>query len=239
MAIAAVCPHCEALYKLADDQAGKRVRCRQCKRPFDVAGAAATRGGVHRLERPLGVPPPAIPPALPPRPPAPPLALPASEPEPERLREEHDDHERDRDREPRDSEPLDLPPPPVPNNLVLWVGLGIGGALVLVVALCAGLIWHVSNRVGRGVDRMIDQAKKGQPPIALPALPVTNQFEAMAALRSVDARQRQRGAEWFANQVPDPDPQRRADVRTALQPLLQDHDLGARAAARRASDVWR
>src|SRR5262245_51025828 len=145
MAIAAVCPHCEALYKLADDQAGKRVRCRQCKRPFDVASAAAAaRGGVHRLERPLGVPP-ATPPALPP-----------SEPEPERLREEPDDRERDRDREPRFREPPDdLPPPAVPNNLVLWVGLGVGGALLLVVALCAGLIWHVSNRVGRGVDRMI------------------------------------------------------------------------------------
>jgi predicted Zn finger-like uncharacterized protein len=237
MAIAAVCPHCEALYKLADDQAGKRVRCRQCKGTFDVPGApAAARVAVHRIERPLGVPPPATPPALPPRRPSLPVALPASDPAPDRL----DEEERDRDRPPRDREPRDeLPPPSPADRVVLWVGLGIGGAVVLILALCGGLVWYVTNQIGKGVDRMIDRAKKGQPPIAVPALPVTNELEALAALRSADPRQRQRGADWLANRPPDADPVRRAQVRAELERLFADDDFAVRAAARRAANVWR
>lgn len=53
MPIKAVCPECETTYQLADQQAGKNVRCKNCQTVFTVAGArskpnTATRRGPAR-----------------------------------------------------------------------------------------------------------------------------------------------------------------------------------------------
>lgn len=225
MAIAVHCPHCQTAYRLAEDQAGKRVRCRGCRQTFDVPGPAAApppHVGMHRLDRPLGTlrPPSTVPPALP----ALPEALPTREPPPRREREP------------------DEILPPADNRALLGVAAALGAAAVVVLLVCGGLGWYVINQTGRRVDRMVQQARQGQPPIPVPMpaeAPIVNEAEALLALSSPESLRRRRGAEWLGRQFPDRDPARRAEVRAALAPLLNDVDPAVRHAAWHATNVWR
>src|SRR5438067_2514338 len=72
---------------------------------------------------------------------------------------------------------------------LVWVAVGIGGALLLVVGLCAGIIWYVSTSVGKAVDRVAEQVKNPPPPPpfaqgpqpgAPPVRPVTDLDDALA-----------------------------------------------------------
>src|SRR5262245_15301550 len=73
MSIAMRCPTCGTDYQLADKQAGRRVRCRQCKDEFDVPSRVEVHDAVSSQ------PPPrrkAVPDEI--EPPAPSVARPSS-----------------------------------------------------------------------------------------------------------------------------------------------------------------
>jgi predicted Zn finger-like uncharacterized protein len=52
MAIKTSCPHCDQVYALNDNQAGKTVRCRSCRESFTVAAPGGRSRGRDEDERP-------------------------------------------------------------------------------------------------------------------------------------------------------------------------------------------
>ncbi len=58
MPIQAVCPECRSVYQLADQQGGKKVRCKKCEAVFTVPEASERRTAV-RADTRVAAPPPA------------------------------------------------------------------------------------------------------------------------------------------------------------------------------------
>jgi hypothetical protein len=228
MSIPVHCPSCREQYHLADEMAGKFVRCRKCQDNFEVpnldapVGAAPesrseVRGNTYHLGRPLGA------------------------------RESSSQRGRGRSRDRDDGRAASSGSS---DSTVVWAVLGVLGAVVLLVVLiCGGIIWMVSYQTSRTVDKMVDQIDKMKPPappiqpvppvpLEPPPPPINNLQDALAAVRSADPRQKERGAEWLGKQKPDPDATRRQEVVKALEPLVRDADLKVRVAAHHAQVRW-
>jgi hypothetical protein len=126
----------------------------------------------------------------------------------------------------------------------VWIAVAIGGALVLVVGICSGMIWYTSRSVGRAVDRVVEDVKNAPPPApwppapqpAQPVRPVTGLDDALTRLRSPTAAERAEGARWLGSQPVDR--ARREEVLQALRPLLTDPDFDVRFAANQAFVTW-
>src|SRR5258708_7715484 len=118
MPIQAQCPDCDASYNLADDQEGKKVRCRKCQTTFTVGGSKPRRA--ERFEK-----------AAPTRPARGTTAKSAPEPRRRRDRDdEEDDYEERRPRR-REKEAKKSGPP---------MAFIIGGSVAASVLLVGGVI---------------------------------------------------------------------------------------------------
>lgn len=157
MPIHAVCPACRAAYQLAEQQRGKKVRCKQCDAVFEVADASARPTAVRRdssVKRPAAAE----------RPSAIRSAAPRPAPAPARSKRDKDDEE-----EPRE--------PKADFNPLPWV-LGcalIGGGLVLLLGGGGTLAYFLLR------DKPAEVANTPPPPNPppnfnqpLPAPPVVN-----------------------------------------------------------------
>jgi hypothetical protein len=226
MPIPISCPACGESYLLADEMAGKRVRCRKCQDAFDVPPFAVPEGAIQES--------PGLPPAV---------ATDDLPPAGERYR----GPDRDREDDPDGRRPRRRPAPPPPSNAwVWWVLGGLGALLFAVVLLCGGVIWFVSSLAGTAVDRAV-QNLPPPPPALPPPVEVPNFLaggimaldEALTALRSPDADRRRDGVIWLIHNRHRADPQRKQEVLDALEPLRRDPDVHVRGFARHAQIVWR
>jgi hypothetical protein len=226
MTIPATCPACREHYQLAEELAGKFVRCRKCQETFAVPAAAPPEPLREREEE------------EPPRP---------RERDRYRERDREDDLDRDRERRPSRRERYDEPASSS-NAMIFWVMGALGLGLLVLVGVCGGIIWSVSNSAGRAVDQTVDnikaqhaqamqQQQQMRPP--MPQQPgIQNVDQALTALRSPDPEQRRRGVDWLIFHQPDPDPNRRRQVVDALEPLTRDQDFGVRTWATHARAIW-
>jgi predicted Zn finger-like uncharacterized protein len=144
MPINVTCPDCRATYVLADQQSGKKVRCKKCQGIF-VAGArpAASR---KEEEEPLDVVEVVSEP--PPRPKPKPAAVTARRPAPPRPARDEEDED-DQPRRPRRDKPA---PKAKKGSAMPWIITGVvGGVLLLgggVVAVV--LLTHDSSPTTKG-----------------------------------------------------------------------------------------
>src|SRR5436190_19900664 len=104
MAIATTCPNCKAIFRLADELAGKTVKCQKCQQMFVVPEGNAETVAVGasvpvELEAPPAVLLAPAPASLPPPPPPPPILERAEEKDATEERKSENDE-----------------PPPLPNR---------------------------------------------------------------------------------------------------------------------------
>jgi predicted Zn finger-like uncharacterized protein len=187
MSIATTCPNCEALFRLSDTLAGKRVQCQKCMTRFIVpsAGASETQPGIP-VEAVASKAPAKAPTDVAPKPRSRPAPVPAPT-EPEEFEEPEEEEERprkkrradpddeddsDRPRRSRRADPDDEDDDDRPrrrrkksrsssgDSSMLYIVLGIGALLFFVCAGGGGLIYVISNR-NQGGDTPIVLAADG------------------------------------------------------------------------------
>ena len=145
MAINAVCPDCRAEYTLADQQQGKKVRCKHCDSIFVVGGASGKKAApvVEEVtERPAPKPRPA--------------AVTAKRAKPARITRDDDDD---------DDDDFDAPRPKKGKakkggSALPWI-LGVGG-VVLVLAAVGVIVLMMSSK---GDSPSSEVASAGEKPI--------------------------------------------------------------------------
>jgi hypothetical protein len=128
MPIRTSCPRCQTTYTLADDRAGKTVRCRQCDRPFVVESPAEgdadnEAAALQEKPRPAARRAPVLPAA------------------------DEDEGPRSHRRS-RDDEDEDRPPRRRKKGGSLVLPLVAGGvvAVLLLMVACGGVVWWVLPR---------------------------------------------------------------------------------------------
>jgi predicted Zn finger-like uncharacterized protein len=143
MPIQTNCPQCDASYNLADDQDGKKVRCKKCQTIFNVGGAKprrAERSTAPQAERPMR------------------SGAAKTVPAPRRRRdrdEEEDDYEEERRPRRRGKEPVKSGPP-----MALILGGSAAAAVLLVGGVIGLIVW---SRSGKEDKENKDQVASTQP----------------------------------------------------------------------------
>jgi predicted Zn finger-like uncharacterized protein len=170
MPINAMCPVCRAAYQLADQQGGKKVRCKQCQAVFVVPEASAKQVAVRREAI-------AVPKAPPPPPPVKRSAPPR--PAPERVRREDAV-------EARDAKKSTNPLPWIAACAMIGGGLLLllgGGSVIAYLMLRDDKPAQVAannpappkkEAPAPKLDQPLNQPVQGQPIQAQPAAPATN-----------------------------------------------------------------
>lgn len=258
MAKQVLCPICGASYNLADEQLGKKVRCKKCEHPFTAGGEPKRHH--HDDEDDDGI-----------------QDAPRSKARPRSNTRRERDREREDDRRPRKTRSVEEqakprgesePGLPVSSFVIM-------GVVVAVLFLCcggAGLLWliwpspprqNVPNRPNQPARRV-----DAGPPVNLPQPPdiprpdfpqppafpppfglapaagpsVTNMKDALAALRDTDRGRQRAGADWLTRAPRDEG--QAVEVSKALDPLVRDaqpdvfgHDP-PRQTALKALRVW-
>jgi predicted Zn finger-like uncharacterized protein len=247
MAKEVLCPICGATYNLADEQIGKKVRCKKCEHPF-TAGGERKRDerddedddrGVQ--DRPRGR---------------------------SKAKKSRDDEEYAR--KPKKTKSIDEQAKPrseqgpgSPVTAIVLTGVAVG-----VLVLCCGgggVVWWVwpqqannpvNNPPNFGQPRNFGPPNAGQPNFGPPpnfgqpnfgpggmAPAVANLKEALDFVRGNDPARRNAGADWFARNPRDE--AKAAEVSKALDPMLRSgkpgpfgNDNGCCTAALQAVKVW-
>lgn len=219
MPIDVSCPTCETTFRLADNQRGKRVRCRHCADTFTVPGDTAdeskltSSGDDDRLQ---GEPRPARAAAT------------------SAARNEDDEAPRRR---------ADRKPAPTSSPLPLVLGI-LGGITLLVVVVCGGVGYLIYSSARRAVNNVAQNPAFNQPAMAQVNIgPMDNPFaeprdlaEALDFLQNGDGLRRKVTVEWLQRQKVDAGKQRQ--VVQALAARLDDQDVGSRDALNKALAAW-
>jgi hypothetical protein len=226
MPIATTCPKCGKDYQLADKQAGRRVRCRQCQNDFEVPHKPDRLDAV--AERPA-------------------LATPRRAALPDEA-----------------DEPLPSPlaTPGTTNRTLLWVVGIIGGCLVLIALICAGVIWMVLPQLAPTADKVVakqldlppDPPKKAVQPapevqkkeveVALPTLklptgpPIKDLDDAVKRLSSPEQLVRLRALEYIGKQKPPADAAKKKAILDVVDKLTNDDDPFVKLAATQVKVLW-
>jgi predicted Zn finger-like uncharacterized protein len=148
MPIQAVCPECRTVYRLADNVAGKQVRCKQCQAVFVAGAAARPKAEPPQREVRVVVERPAARPAAP-------------APAPRRPAGRDRDYDRDRDDTPRRAAAAR----PAANHLP-WI---VGGAVACTLLLVVGIVIVALIVRSDGKQKNAEVAAASATPAAAPA----------------------------------------------------------------------
>ncbi len=167
-----------------------------------------------------------------------------------------------------DAMPLALTAPPRRSRVLFWVLTGLGTCVVLVMLICAGVLYKLTVELRRTRDmamKVLDQpaptpeAPKPAPPPEKPPVPppqagnvqvplpnlelqlgpkIKDLDDALAKLRSPDQLTRVLALAFIGKQKVPDDPAKRKQVLDAIEPLTKDESALVQIAASNVKITW-